>query len=228
MGGQNSHHPAAPGPRGPRTVWYGWLGIRAQNLWPGLPELWIAGTWRGFATALGFALLLDGVLLTGLIWDEAIGPGTQTLLRLSLAIAWMVGLLANRRFRAARARLAANATIGGAAGDLFPEALAEYLQGNWFVAEQKCRDLIRRKKDDVEARLLLATLLRHVDRRDEARQELKLLEKFDAAAAWQFEIEQERLLLEQAEEDAAEETDATDDEVKTLPMNSAEPIRKAA
>lgn len=163
--------------------------------------------------ALGFALALDGVILASLVWDEMLGTGLLRLAQLAVAIGWLAGVVMNRRRLARRDKV-------DAAGDLFPAALAEYLQGNWFVAEQKCRDLIRLRRDDVEARLLLATLLRHVDRKDEARAELDLLAKFDGAAAWSYEIERERVFLEQEEE--SDETEA--DEHETEPPA----IRRAA
>jgi hypothetical protein len=50
---------------------------------------------------------------------------------------------------------------------------------------------------DVESRLLLATLLRHIKRYDEARRELAHLEKLERALPWQTEIAAERHWLDE-------------------------------
>ena len=126
----------------------------------------------------------------------------------------MVVVAANRRWSARRW----DEQHRDKAEDLFPQALTEYLQGNWFPAEQTCRDLIRRRSDDVDARLLLATLLRHTERRTEARAELDALARFDGAAKWTLEIAHERRLLDEAERQTTEET--------TIPADPI--IRRAA
>jgi hypothetical protein len=194
---QAASPPPAPKARSapvPVAVSYGWV-------WPGLGMLWTDGSWRGLAWALSFGLLLDGVLLAKWVWPEVASPELVLIGKFAVTALWIAGIMLNRRWAAARG------TNLAADKDLFPAALAEYLQGNWYSAEQKCRDLIRLRRDDVEARLLLATLLRHVGRGDEARTELDLLTKFDGWAAWSWEIARERELL-----DAPPEEDEDEDE----------------
>lgn len=181
-------------------VSYGWL-------WPGLPQVWEGGRWSGLAAATGLALAVESLLLTGWVWNEVLSRAAFGGLALATGCGWLVGVVANRRWLARREIDAGR----NSAEDLFPAALTEYLQGNWFPAEQKCRALVRRRNDDVEARLLLATLLRHTDRRTEARAELDALAKFDGAAKWGLEIAHERRLLDEADEEQTEEIAISDE-----------------
>ena len=56
-------------------------------------------------------------------------------------------------------------------------------------------DLLRREQRDVDARLMLATLMRHTARADEAMKQLDLLASLDGAEKWELEIRRERELL---------------------------------
>ncbi len=84
--------------------------------------------------------------------------------------------------------------------DLFPRALGEYLRGNWYAVETLCHQMLRAEARDVDARLLLASTLRHAGRRDEARLWLDELGRFEDAAKWELEIEQEMAQLAEAAE----------------------------
>lgn len=201
MGGQKAGNPRKHPTSRHAAMMYGWQWSVLPQLWPGLPQLWYGSRWQGLAVAAGFALAVDWLLLTRLVWNELIGPELLFFEKIALATGWCWGVVVNRRWL----KRHGPGTSVDTEEDLFPEAFAEYLQGNWFAAEQKCRNLIRLRTDDVEARLLLATLLRHVGRRDEARQELKLIDRYDAAAAWRFEIERERELLDWADQETADE-----------------------
>jgi hypothetical protein len=88
-----------------------------------------------------------------------------------------------------------------AGGRVFEDALAEYLKGNWFEAERKLNILLRRDERDLEARLLLATLLRHTKRFDDATHQINLLVRIDGAHRWALEIHREGELLMEARND---------------------------
>jgi predicted Zn-dependent protease len=85
-----------------------------------------------------------------------------------------------------------------ASGEAFEGALEDYLKGNWFEAERKLNVLIRRDEHDLEARLLMATLLRHTKRFDEATHQLNLPVRLDGAHRWALEIHREGELLMEA------------------------------
>jgi thioredoxin-like negative regulator of GroEL len=92
--------------------------------------------------------------------------------------------------------------------DAYVEAREQYLKGNWFEAECLLSRILKRNPRDLEARLMLATLLRHTGRRDEAARQLDRLERFEGSGKWVLEISRERQQLQAAksdEEDAKQE-----------------------
>ncbi len=58
--------------------------------------------------------------------------------------------------------------------------------------------LLRRDEHDLEARLMLATLLRHTKRFDEATSQFNMLAGLDGAHRWALEIHREGELLAEA------------------------------
>ena len=66
------------------------------------------------------------------------------------------------------------------------------------ACEQILRRLLRYNKEDIEARLMLATLWRHLGHAQEAHKQLGRLERLEAASPWLDEITHEREQLKQA------------------------------
>jgi cytochrome c-type biogenesis protein CcmH/NrfG len=79
---------------------------------------------------------------------------------------------------------------------LFRRASREYLNGNWIKAEQLLTHLIRLNARDVDAQLMLASLLRRTGQLTEASGRLRRLEATDGAEKWRSEIARERHMLE--------------------------------
>jgi hypothetical protein len=174
-------------------------------LWPGLPQLWLAGTWSGFILAIGFASLLDLLLLTSLLWTEWVEGALRFAGWTAVIVLWGVSIVTGWRWSHER-RTGRRASRQE---DLFPRALGEYLRGNWYEAEAALKNLMRRVPGDVQARLLLATLLRRTRRWTEACQQLEALKRLEAAAAWEFEIADEEQRLAEAEEQATVDVGGT-------------------
>ena len=82
--------------------------------------------------------------------------------------------------------------------DSFGQAVDHYLKGDEYQAEQILEGLLRRNVRDLDARLMLATLLRRARRLDEATQQLDTLARFEGAGKWELEIQEERDLLAEA------------------------------
>jgi tetratricopeptide (TPR) repeat protein len=160
----------------------------ATYLWPGLPQLWFSGVWSGLALAAGFAVLFNLLVLASFVWVELLSS-------IHLRLGWLtVGSL-----WAGSATMSAWFGRGGTAQSraasaevLFPAALSEYLQGSWFEAETILGRLLHLDPRDVEARLLLATLLRHTGRYQEALDQLNRLERLRDADLWAREIASEK------------------------------------
>lgn len=147
--------------------------------------------------AVGFAVLVNLATASTLLWSDLLSPGTRLVTWAAVAVVWGGSAL----FARFQNRRDARAEISGSAEDAYPEALAYYLKGNWFEAERVLTQSLRRNPRDVDARLLLATLLRHTKRCDEAARELDRLQRLDCCYKWQLEIYRERQWLS---EDSAE------------------------
>lgn len=78
---------------------------------------------------------------------------------------------------------------------LFIQAQREYLGGHWEESESLLNRRLDQVPRDIESRLLLATLLRHTRRLNEAREEILAIERFDESSEWNFEIDREKQLI---------------------------------
>lgn len=170
-------------------------------LWPGLPQLWMRGTWSGLALAVGFSLLLDGALVVSFAWTELVGPTLRTAAWTVLGACWLASVVAGCRWRWRQGAVPLEVREAG----LFERARDEYLRGHWLDAETTLHELLARDPRDVDARLLLASLYRRTRRYDEAHRVLARLERLDGGEKWSDEIRRERALLATAQERLAEE-----------------------
>ena len=170
-------------------------------LWPGLPQLWVRGSWIALAVALAAAGLLNWVLLVSFAWSELVEPDVRRVLWVTLGSIWV----AAAGWSIVRNGKSAEREPSGS--DAFKLAVEHYLKGNWFQAQRALGVLLRRDSRDVDARLMLATLLRHTGRLDEAGKQLSMLEKFEGAQKWALEIRRERRLLTQAIESVDGQTE---------------------
>ena len=107
---------------------------------------------------------------------------------------WGGSLLASTRSNLARRPDKQDLTKPDA---IFREAVDEYLKGNWFEAERALAELLDRSPRDADARLMLATLLRHAGRLDEAAEHLDRLERMEQSSKWRWEIRRERERLDE-------------------------------
>lgn len=160
-------------------------------VWPGLPELWQRGTPTAIGQALCFSVLLNLCIVSTWGWTEVLeNPvrGTAWVVMLGF---WGWGILGNRRFLQAVAYSSAQA----ATGDLFPAAQREYLRGNWLETERLVSELLARNPSDVEAQLLLVSLLRQTDNAAVALEQLDAAERMTGCERWRLEILRERAVL---------------------------------
>jgi predicted Zn-dependent protease len=105
----------------------------------------------------------------------------------------------------------------GSAGreDLFRHAQREYLSGNWIKSEQRLSELLGANPDDVEANLLLASLLRRTGQLTEASGRLRKLETMEGADKWRSELTRERQLLdEQFQDHKTTDNQSTESEIE--------------
>jgi len=164
-----------------------------SGFWPGLASAW-RGEGRGVGWAIGFGLALDAALvLTFASWSAAVPAGWGWFFA---GLCWVLVLglsVAGRKRGPARDEQVEA---------WFVEAQRHYLRGHWIEAETLVGRLLARRPDDVEARLLLASIERRTGRRAEARATLRRLRDCPPAAGWRFEIEAEMRQLEEREAEA--------------------------
>jgi len=176
----------------------------------------MCASWPALAVAFAAAVVLDLALLSSLVWTELLAADVRRALWLALAAAWAGSALWSVAWHRRRCRR----SHGESAGNAFDEALRYYLEGDWFRAERTFGRLLRANPRDADSRLMLATLLRHTGRLEEAARQLAQLEQFEDAEKWAVEIHRERELLAQAE--------TTDSQVEgEPPIEGAEPGAEA-
>ena len=112
----------------------------------------------------------------------------------SLAVAWCVAAIVS----AVKLRHDAAKDEAGERGNPFGQAVDLYLKGDYYQVERILHNLLRENDRDLDARMMLATIMRHTGRLDEAWKQLDQLVCFDGADKWELEIERERDLLSQA------------------------------
>jgi hypothetical protein len=162
-------------------------------LWPGLAQLWQHGSWSGLVLALAAAAGLDVLLLVTFGWSELISQNPRNMLWAAFAALWIIAA----GWSAGQCRRR-TVTAGHDGADEFVEAVDHYLKGDYYQAEHVLEALLRRNTRDLEARLMLATLLRRCGRLDDARGQLDTLARFEGAEKWEMEIRAQRKLLAEA------------------------------
>ncbi len=177
-------------------------------LWPGLPQIWKRGTWLGLAMAVGFAVLVNLSLMTSLIWSELTSPGMRIISWVLVGLIWLASAAASYGWE--RTSYGCGQDSSRQQGQEAPlaEGLQYYLQKNWFEAERVFRRLLRRNSRDTDAGLMLATLLRHTERFEEAKIQLQRLGRIEGSEKWDLEIRQEQRMLDKAKSQR-EESDET-------------------
>jgi tetratricopeptide (TPR) repeat protein len=148
--------------------------------------------------AIGFSILLNLALVTSFIWPWSLGDTFPLIAWPIIFLVWSTSAMLTYRnlpdLMSAEKKLPQNQTIQ--CDTLFIQAQREYLGGHWEEAEillRRCLDISDR---DIEARLLMATILRHSRQLDKATIELDQILKYDEANSWLFEIQREQRLIE--------------------------------
>ena len=167
---------------------------RIACLWPGLPQLWAFGSWSGLFLALVAAILLDLLIWASFGWSELIDENWRIIGWVAFGVFWVVASAWSVKTYRRRAAVESP----DRKEDDFAEAVDHYLKGDYYQTEHVLRGLLLRNLRDVDARLMLATLLRHTGRFDEAAEELDVLSRFEGADKWELEIQQERKRLAEA------------------------------
>mgnify|MGYP000446549427 CR=1 FL=1 len=174
-------------------------------LWPGLPYILGSASVRALGVSIAAAAMLNLLLAATFLWDELLAATARNWGWIALAFFWMAAAMV---FVVQRWWGQTATDCDALAG--FQEALEHYLRGDWFKTERLLFAILKANPEDVEARLLLATLFRHTGRRDEARSELQRLAEIPGASAWQWEIGRELALLANGSDAATSDAPSTE------------------
>ena len=187
----------------------------SARFWPGLPQLWVRGSWVGLAVAVGFTALANVLLLATCVFHQWLSSNTKLAGLGLMAVLWLGSWWHSRQWCRSEGSLGSSAD--GTKSEqrdeqqnrLFSEAQRLYLQNDWVRTEQLLLKLLKQDARDIESRLMLATLWHHQGRKAEALRQLDRLERLEAAQEWQLEINTLRGKLtpvDEVEELASEET----------------------
>ncbi len=165
------------------------------SLWPGLPRLWRRGSLSGLMESLIFGMLLQVAVVSTVIWPESIGPVSRVVVWFGVLGFWLV--FAAPMFWHAVTVLGNGLSVDTTSQreDLLRQAQRKYLQGMWRESERLLERLLGLDGADTDARLLLASLYRHMGRWDAAKAELDRVEVSPGGEKWRFEVLRERLSL---------------------------------
>ena len=153
-------------------------------VWPGLPWLWLRGSFAGLVLAVAFAVTFDVAVITTIIWPGLVERSFTVAVWTATAIVWLVSVVSAVAAFPPPLPRRSPAEVD----PLFTRARAAYLARDWIAAETRLRELLALAPTDGEAQLLLGTLLRRTGRTEEARRALGKLSQSDSGVRWQREI----------------------------------------
>jgi hypothetical protein len=145
------------------------------------------------ATAVGFAVWLNTLLLGTFLWPEWMPVWLRTGGWILLGIFWGSAAWAAWQVRDPGRVNAAGESLE----DLLTNAQTEYLKGHWFEAESLLQRLAARPGGDVMASLMLAKVCRRQARSEEGLEHLDRVERSEGSERWHIELVKERELLQQ-------------------------------
>ncbi|MDR1477811.1 MAG: hypothetical protein LBJ00_02600 [Planctomycetaceae bacterium] len=161
--------------------------------WPGYRGIVRYGYPSFLVIALVFAFILDLFLIANFYWTDQITVAQRNVILLCVVVIWFI-LGSFSHFRLKQFDLIAT----GMQEEKFKEVLTHYLRGNWYEVEMFIIPRLKYNPADVETLLLQATLYRHTERYAEALQILDKLQLLNDANKWFTEIENERILINEA------------------------------
>lgn len=170
-------------------------------LWPGFADSWRFGTVKNVAITLAFAGLLEFAILCTFVWPQWTVAPVRAVVWFGVVMFWMV--TSGVQFLRHLVKNRSSGITDSSHKDLFRAAQTEYLNGNWAQAEELFHGLLKGNPLDVDSRLYLASLYRHVDQPAAARSQLKLLRdeiRSNGDAKWDVEVQRELSLLDQMQE----------------------------
>jgi tetratricopeptide (TPR) repeat protein len=152
--------------------------------WPGLRNLWYRGDLYSLVISFLFATILNIAILATLVWPEWLAVwfvrSLWVLLAFSGLWSFSVSFFSKTSLQPRLPSVECD--------NLFEEAQLDYLKGQYYEAEATLHRILASGTEDVEAALLLASVLRRTGRFRQAIDCLGRLERLDSARYWTQEI----------------------------------------
>jgi hypothetical protein len=163
----------------------------AFAFWPGCLPAWRRGDARGLAIAILFAVSLSTAWVASTVWPLWISQSRLIALWGTLGAAACVSAFQS----VLRGHLAGRSPESQCPDEQFQKAQQHYLKAEYFEAEQILLPYCQPGRVDVEAALLLASVLKRTERYQLSYEWLEEIALLDRAAPWHEEIEREKRLV---------------------------------
>jgi len=164
------------------------------SFWPGTLAAWRLGDARSLLVAIVFGLFVCIAWIGTTIWPMWLDAWKIWTLWCLVA----AGALFSCAHNAMSGLLSHPKNKTGCPLDQWTLAQEHYLQANYFEAERILQPFVSGKSTDVEAGLLLSTIMRRTERYQQSLELLEQLALLDDAWKWHDEIAKEkRLVLQQ-------------------------------
>ena len=170
--------------------------MRFLKLWPGLDYLVRHGSFRAWLGAMFYAFFAMVVLCVTLVWDDMMPLKSQKVLLVLFAFSWLLGIFVSHQFEKAFQESQKQRRKDSTANDILPLAQTEFLRQNFYEAEKLLREHLLKFPEDVPARFLLVSVLRHQKRVNDAREQLAILEKNQSLGLWALDLFREKEILQ--------------------------------
>ncbi|QDT01897.1 hypothetical protein K227x_02660 [Rubripirellula lacrimiformis] len=204
-----------------------------------MAELWWRGRLSALPLAIGFALALNAVLVTGYIYPEWMSGGLVSMAFWIGVVAW--GFTVVRSVRELPSIVAPRSVTDEP--DRFVEAHQAFLQANYSEAETLLNQVLAIETRDPPALLLLSGVYRHTGRLESAEMLLDEIRRLEVSDRWFLEIRAEAKRLAAAmeasnasetepetgsENETKAETESSAETATPSPADLTEPVRRAA
>ncbi len=169
--------------------------MQVMGFWPGLPRLWFRGDLRALMVSLAFGLLVHFLLVATFYWPLWVS-GWVVLFGWIFAVGCSFFALIGNWMQW---RSILEGTSSDEKSDaLYLEAQLHYLRGDYFEAEAALHRIFSSGKQDVEAAILMVSILRRTRRWAQGIYCIDRLLLLEKSAPWRIELEMERKKIREA------------------------------
>jgi hypothetical protein len=169
------------------------MASKTIAFWPGLPELWYRGELRSLSISIIFAVSFNMAILGTFVWPLWFDSWMIRLLWCALIFASCFSFFYSRK---SWAKINGTSVKDSNSNQRFVDAQRQYLHGNYFEAEAIIQKILADGHQDIEAVLLLVSILRRTRRCQQALQWIERIKLCEKASFWMRELQAEKQQVE--------------------------------